>query len=68
VSSSIPSAPINASSTKFPIADLPRQMDLAAPDEQQRRDQATALIARLAQDRFSAARRSTAFAGRSTFG
>ncbi len=51
---------------KFAIADLLRQMDLAAPDKQRRRDQATALFTRLAEDRFSAARRSTTFAGRST--
>jgi hypothetical protein len=51
---------------KFAIADLLHQMDLAAPDKQRRRDQATALFTRLAEDRFSAARRSTTFAGHST--
>jgi hypothetical protein len=38
---------------KFAIADLLRQMALAAPDKQQWRDQATALFTRLAEDRFN---------------
>ena len=38
---------------KFAIADLLRQMALAAPDKQRWRDQATALFTRLAEDRFN---------------
>jgi len=38
---------------KFAIADLLRQMELAAPDRQEWRDQATALFTRLAEDRFN---------------
>ena len=38
---------------KFAMADLLRQMALAAPDKQQWRDQATALFTRLAEDRFN---------------
>jgi GTP-binding protein EngB required for normal cell division len=38
---------------KFEIADLLRQMELAAPDKQKWREQATALFARLAEDRFN---------------
>ena len=38
---------------KFAIADLLRQMELAAPDKQRWRDQATALFTRLADDRFN---------------
>jgi GTP-binding protein EngB required for normal cell division len=38
---------------KFAIADLLRQMELAAPDKQQWRDEATALFTRLAEDRFN---------------
>ena len=40
---------------KFAIADLLRQMELAAPDKQQWRDLATPLFARLAEDRFNLA-------------
>ena len=38
---------------KFAIADLLRQMELAAPDKQRWRHQATALFTRLAEDRFN---------------
>lgn len=38
---------------KFGIADLLRQMELAAPDRQRWRDQATPLFTRLAEDRFN---------------
>ena len=38
---------------KFAMADLLRQMALAAPDKQRWRDQATALFTRLAEDRFN---------------
>ena len=40
---------------KFEIADLLRQMELAAPDKQNWREQATPLFARLAEDRFNLA-------------
>ncbi len=38
---------------KFAIADLLRQTELAAPDKQRWREQATALFTRLAEDRFN---------------